>query len=113
MAPRKGCWSSINFLWKDIDESKKGLSWIEMGIDFETATRVMLTGSAVTRATANGKQTASESKGEDTVTQRAHNFAEGVCRKDVGREPSRKQHRFPHSCHSDGGQWQAFHQGQM
>lgn len=73
--PLKWYWSNVTFLRKDNDESKKGISWIEMAMDFEISTRVMLTGSNVTRAKAKNKQGASESKGEDTVTQRAYNFA--------------------------------------
>ena len=65
----------MTFLRKENDESQKGVSWIEMAIDFEIATRVMMTGKKLTRAKAKERQEAREDKGEDTVTQRAYNFA--------------------------------------
>ena len=73
-APLEWYWKNIATINCSSEETGKGITWIEMTLDFEIATRVMLTGSRTTR---KGKEltTNNEGKGPDTVRQRAFNFA--------------------------------------
>ena len=73
-APLERYWKNVATINGSSEETGKGITWIELTLDFEIATRVMLTGSRTTR---KGKEltTNYEGKGPDTVRQRAFNFA--------------------------------------
>lgn len=73
-APLEWYWKNVSTIGDSTEETDKGVTWIEMVLDFEISTRVMLTGSRITR---KGKELTIniEGKGPDTVRQRAFNFA--------------------------------------
>jgi hypothetical protein len=71
--PLKWYWGQIEEYIVSNPVSESGVSWIELAMDFEIATRTMLTGKSTTKK--GTKYEVKDGKGQETVSQRAYNFA--------------------------------------
>jgi ribonuclease HI len=74
VVPLKWYWEGLEFVKREDDTSKLGVTWIELAIDFELATRVMLNGGNW-KMKVQQQRRCQDGKGDTTVTQRAFNFA--------------------------------------
>jgi ribonuclease HI len=74
LLPLKWYWENLEFPRHHDHLAEQGVTWIELMLDFEMATRVMLTGAKVTRRGKEREKGPQIGKGYDTVAQRSYNF---------------------------------------